>query len=303
MVNVYPDYYENFRCIAEKCKNNCCKGWEIDIDEKTLDKYSSLEGALGEKLRKSISRGECASFILCEDERCPFLNAGNLCEIILEKGEDFLCNICKDHPRFRNFFTDVTETGIGLACEEAARIILYGKTEFGFEADGDITQDEEYQPYYAFRKRLLNMICKGDSALEERISCVKNALEISEYDFSVKEIIGLLLSLEILSEEWKELLLGLKDNEGTAGIPFDDENVCLRLICYFIFRHFADCFFEGEIAEGFLFAVLCTRIINYIKHYCGLSYEEAARMFSSETEYSKENTNALIEAVRKSYEI
>ena len=36
---VMPDYSEGFRCIAGKCRHSCCIGWEIDIDEKTYEKY------------------------------------------------------------------------------------------------------------------------------------------------------------------------------------------------------------------------------------------------------------------------
>ena len=35
-----PDYYEEFKCIAQKCKHSCCVGWEIDIDDDTLAYYN-----------------------------------------------------------------------------------------------------------------------------------------------------------------------------------------------------------------------------------------------------------------------
>ena len=37
MLTVYPDYYSAFRCIAGACKHSCCIGWEIDIDEESLE--------------------------------------------------------------------------------------------------------------------------------------------------------------------------------------------------------------------------------------------------------------------------
>ena len=33
MLTVYPDYYKKFNCKKEKCRHNCCVGWEIDIDD------------------------------------------------------------------------------------------------------------------------------------------------------------------------------------------------------------------------------------------------------------------------------
>ena len=38
-----PSYYKKFKCIADKCEHSCCIGWEIDIDEETLEKYEKLE--------------------------------------------------------------------------------------------------------------------------------------------------------------------------------------------------------------------------------------------------------------------
>jgi len=120
-----PCFYKDFSCIADRCKHSCCVGWEIDVDAETLKKYESVSGELGEKLRRCIvKKGGSAHFSMCEHERCPFLNEKNLCEIILELGENFISQICTDHPRFYNEFSGRVETGLGLCCEEAARIIL-----------------------------------------------------------------------------------------------------------------------------------------------------------------------------------
>ena len=43
MKEVFPNYYKKFKCIKDKCKHNCCIGWEIDIDEDTMDLYNSLD--------------------------------------------------------------------------------------------------------------------------------------------------------------------------------------------------------------------------------------------------------------------
>ena len=49
---IAPSYYKNFKCIAGKCKNNCCKaGWEIDIDDDTANLYKSVNTTFGEKLK------------------------------------------------------------------------------------------------------------------------------------------------------------------------------------------------------------------------------------------------------------
>ena len=131
MKTLVPNYYKKFRCIADKCRHNCCVGWEIDIDDDTLGYYSDLSGDFGKKVRQNIDfDDECPHFILKEGDRCPFLEPDGLCEIIKRLGEDALCDICTDHPRFRNFFSEHTEMGLGLCCEEAARIILSSDEPF-----------------------------------------------------------------------------------------------------------------------------------------------------------------------------
>lgn len=117
MKYVMPTYYPEFECIAERCQHSCCVGWEIDIDDATQQKYRAVSGDMGERLRAGIAEDEQgAHFRLDEQERCPFLNQQGLCELILQLGKDSLCQICADHPRFRTFYSDRTESGLGLCC-------------------------------------------------------------------------------------------------------------------------------------------------------------------------------------------
>ncbi len=120
-----PDYYDRFRCIASRCTDNCCIGWEIGIDPAALADYQSQPGAFGDRLRAAIQPGDPPFFALTKSGRCPFLNKGNLCDIYRQLGESHLCAICDQHPRFHNWFGAEKESGLGLSCEEAARLILF----------------------------------------------------------------------------------------------------------------------------------------------------------------------------------
>ena len=35
MKNYQPDYYNNFKCIADKCSITCCQEWKIAVDDAT----------------------------------------------------------------------------------------------------------------------------------------------------------------------------------------------------------------------------------------------------------------------------
>lgn len=120
-----PDYYDRFRCSASRCTDNCCIGWEIGIDPSALADYQTQPGAFGDRLRVAIRPGTPPCFALTDGGRCPFLNGENLCDIYRQLGEAHLCAICDQHPRFHNWFGEEKESGLGLSCEEAARLILF----------------------------------------------------------------------------------------------------------------------------------------------------------------------------------
>lgn len=154
---IAPTYYSAFRCIADKCRHTCCVGWEVDIDAESLDRYRKFPDICGK-----IEASDTPHFCLDDNERCPFLNGDNLCQLILRYGQDFLCQICRDHPRFRNFWSDRIELGLGLVCEAAGRLILGRETPMELVVlsdDGEFSplpKDEEWLLQY--RQQLLDGI-------------------------------------------------------------------------------------------------------------------------------------------------
>lgn len=142
-----PDYYPAFQCIGSACKDNCCIGWEIDIDPVAWEDYRSQPGEFGARLRAEIDLDGEPHFRLKAEERCPFLNEQNLCDIITTLGKGHLCQICDRHPRFYNWLSDCTEVGLGLCCEEAARLILTHRAPVAFlEREALIKGEQEIQP-------------------------------------------------------------------------------------------------------------------------------------------------------------
>lgn len=147
MIKRVPHYYDEFTCIASECKDNCCiGGWEIDIDDETANYYLNLPGEFGDRLRKAIGRTDEYCFKL-KDGKCPFLDNHNLCEIYKELGEDKMGVVCTQFPRYTEYFGNIKEMGIGLACEEAERIILTDKKPFllvSIDIDEEEIEDEEF---------------------------------------------------------------------------------------------------------------------------------------------------------------
>ena len=106
---VYPDYYPEFKCIADACKHSCCIGWEIDIDPESANRFASIPAIV-----EHIESADPPFFRLSDSGKCPFLESSGLCRMILTYGEEMLCDICKDHPRFRNPCGNTIELGLGL---------------------------------------------------------------------------------------------------------------------------------------------------------------------------------------------
>ena len=297
-----PDYYNYFKCIADRCKHSCCIGWEIDIDDDTFEYYESIDSDFGKRLRANIVRqDDCNCFKLTENERCPFLNDNNLCDIILNLSEDALCQICSDHPRFRNFYSDRIEVGLGLCCEEAARLILTKQDRvYIVEIDDDGFADElnDFEKtFFDKRNRYFEYFQNRELPIKERISFNNH--------YCSKEILQKYLSLEILDTNWKEIILELIDHyDDIKNIKISsDFDICFeQLLVYFTYRHFT-LLLEGINEENILrFIKLSVNVIYalcqlHISKYKKLDIGDIckyARMYSSEIEYSQENLDALI---------
>ncbi len=283
-----PDYYKKFKCIADKCKNTCCRGWEIDVDEDSYARYMAEEGEMGARLRENIfTDEEGAHFRLMEGDRCPFLNDKNLCDLILHFGEDALCQICRDHPRYRNFFESRTEVGLGLSCESAAKLILEGETRPKMvplgDAEGEIPEDEA--EFFAFRESLLDMIF-AEKSIEDCMQEIARRFEISVPSPSF----AFYNSLNVLHEDWREKLLPLKS---PAPKGTETDIAARRLFAYFVYRHLADLYFEGREEGGIAFCIYAVKTIMHLSSDME-GFLDTARRFSEEIEYDLENTERIL---------
>ena len=281
MEQIFPNYYKKFKCIADKCRHSCCIGWEIDIDEDTMDYYNSLEGEFAEKIRANIE-GDIPHFVLKEGERCPFLNEKGLCDIICKLGEDAICDICYLHPRFSNFYDEFTETGLGLCCEEAVRIILTEKEKFYIE----IPKSAKEQPFFKERDEVFKLLQDRDATMLERLNRLAERYNM-KFNFSNDALYELYMSLERLDKDWEKELEKLKNaNTGTVFEREDLQVFFEQLACYFVFRHFE---------SGVGFTLLSCFVIGAICSRCE-SFEtmlDVVRMYSSEIEYCEENVEKL----------
>ena len=121
----YPGYYKTFCCSGSQCIDTCCAGWQISVDSETLRTYLAMPGKMGARLRDSLD-GKTGRFHM-QEGRCPFLNENNLCDLILERGNEALCRTCRRYPRHVEVYGPLRERSLSLSCPEAAKLILCGE--------------------------------------------------------------------------------------------------------------------------------------------------------------------------------
>lgn len=307
MQQIYPDYYSKFQCIAGACRHSCCIGWEIDIDEDSAARYQAQEGNFGVRLRNCINwDGTPPHFILGAEERCPFLNQDNLCDIILTLGEDALCGICAQHPRFHNELPGRVESGVGLCCEAAGTLIL-GQADsvrlLGAE-DAD-TEDEiiafrdeciaivQDRQYY-IPKRVQNLLTRCGSGLPER---------------SMPEWAAFLLGLERLEDAWTARLTELQESWSNVKLRefvlhmTERETEYEQFLVYLLYRHMAnapdleEAALRGCFAAWGYYLLYALGAVQFSRNgdFTFADQVELARLFSAELEYSEENLDLILD--------
>lgn len=314
---IMPNYYKKFVCKAERCRDNCCKtDWRIELDEDTYKKYQGVSGELGEKLRLAVGSDGDGYYIV---HPCPMLRSDGLCEAYLSLGNEGLGYICRMHPRFINSYSDREELGVGLACEEAARLIM---TEpMSLETDemigGEVSfKDDHAEAILKIRNKIIDFVMasddigKGISGILKYTQSIeaevlggqyKTAFEksILPYDGheeksceNIAEVIEKLFDMEILDNSWTEILRGAKEKIKEPNGDFDEE--LKRIFCYFIYRYFAEYSLDGQMLSAVKLAAVSFIILREL--FKGRSFDERinlAHMYSKEIEYSEENLENL----------
>lgn len=133
---IQPNYYDEFQCVADKCRDSCCKGWEVSIDKESFMKYRRTKGEFGLILNSNIKKGNekavYGKMVLKDGKKCYFLNNDNLCDIYINKGAKYLCNTCTLYPRVMYKYGDIIEKNLALSCPKVAEMLVTSTKAFDF---------------------------------------------------------------------------------------------------------------------------------------------------------------------------
>ena len=197
MISIYPTIYHEFQCKADRCENTCCQLWTIDIDEPTAERYHTMTGPLGKSLRQAITIDEEGSHFVFSKEQpmCPLLNEKGLCKVVLELGEEGLCDTCHMHPRFYKYIEDLELCGVGLSCEASVELLAQDGTnrDLVFTIEDD---DNEFGPNE--RLRLENVFQLLAFDLEPTLFQYTPSPNVEYYE----QLLNLYKTTEPIDEDW-----------------------------------------------------------------------------------------------------
>ncbi|MCD8344547.1 MAG: flagellin lysine-N-methylase [Oscillospiraceae bacterium] len=294
-----PSYFSSFHCLMGSCPDSCCKaGWEIPIDDNTIDKLRAIP-SLG--IDKNICPGSDDDTILRvnSDGVCPYLNSEGLCEMYIKSG--MMGDVCSKHPRFYEEYyvgddLAFTEAGISVSCPEAARIVLSATNSDYNQLAKPETEDDLLDFLLAARAKAFGLtpsqLIPYGELLQDEIDF--GTLELPEGEIPDSEPIDvsnlcrfILDKTEILTPEWREYL----ESCGQGSHKHESK----PLFDYLVFRFFLKAFNTEDILTE------CRLIVAlYELSTSGDNLMETVRLVSKELEHDNFNLDLLREYLSQS---
>ncbi len=180
--------YDKFKCIADKCEFTCCKGWEINIDNSTYNKWKNEN--LDYLLEKVEVKDKKEVYFINKEnhEDCPFLDKQGLCDIVKNHGEEYLSLTCHTFPRIENVFDDRRELSLSCSCKEVVEIISNLNKKINLSLENYIRINDDLSEL-RIREALIYIMQQENISLEYKlIICFEMLLSILENEsFNKKE--------------------------------------------------------------------------------------------------------------------
>lgn len=329
MKTVKADFEKNFKCIADKCPATCCKGWQICIDDVSLEKYLKYKGTLKDRVKRSVDFEE-GTIAQKEDGSCAFLNDNGLCDWITADGEEILCDTCRLYPRHVEEYEDLREWSLSLSCPEAARMFVERNTRLSFETEENDESDpleDEFEDFDIFlfeklldaRELIFRIINNENLSFDMKASNILLLAGILQkyYDedeiFEMEKAIGefkieenpdkalfsevcnslsVLDSLERLSDDWDELLLPALNSKNCEELKntFTSKDIDCSLIQDNLLSYFIYTYFLGAVYNGMIYGYAAFCVFGTV----ALNYIANARKETAGRELSKEELGEIV---------
>ena len=302
MISLYPTFYHTFQCKANQCHHTCCQKWTIDVDEETAKLYQTLPTPLGEDLRKFMTVDDEGYYFMFSDKQptCPLLREDGLCRVVLELGEDSLCDTCHMHPRFYKYIEDLELCGVGLSCEESVEKLLATEGDqllFTIEDDDDEFTAED-RPVL---ENIFDLLALG-------INPAICQFTLNHSIHYCQELVTIYKKTEPIDEEWTKQLAHLEAilSSTEASTTMDllkadtiDVSALNKVYQYILYRQI-DMLAEYSLESLVRYAFDATVFIALLTHQFG-NLPEQIRRWSEQIEYDEDNVAFLFNEYENNY--
>ena len=313
MLITKPAYYDDFRCIASRCPDSCCKEWDVQVDSEAAALYRSLSGDLGNRLREVLHTEDGETVMTIVNGRCPMWRSDGLCRIQAELGEEALCKTCREFPRLTHDYGDFLEQQLELSCPEAARILLTAPTlppvSEAVPGDGEAEYDQEAMAILKqTRETMLALLADDRRPVRETLALAllygcqaqgeldgdqmrsfdADAAQETIAQFakpgSIRDVLDFFFSLEILTPQWADRLR----NPGSGSMP----EMTRSLARYFVERYWLQAVSDYDLVCRVKFILISCLVISAL----GGDFISTAQLFSKEIENNYDNVEAILDA-------
>ena len=223
-----PEYYKDFACKADKCRHACCSMWRIPVSHEEYNKLITME--CSDELNRRIQSTFVIPESVSEDRYryisfnwlgyCP-LQEKKLCNLYLEKGEDYLPLVCRLFPRSLKCINDVNIACCSCSCERVVEM-LYECDELNLQ---EININEKPQVDYLISEQDVKQIKLFNELLKDRSTTLSQSLTeicriINEKEFDIdfnSDIDGVASGIKLLerlgqeNERLSDICSGMKE--------------------------------------------------------------------------------------------
>lgn len=141
-----PEYVRHFQCDGRVCDSQCCRGWNIQLDEGALERFRSAPEDLRQKIFSHVEENETTGVpeIRKVNDACPMLGEDLLCTLQKRQGEGFISDVCAEYPRLTTQFPDRLERALCVTCPVVRELALLEEAPMRFEEVEVSTRREAY---------------------------------------------------------------------------------------------------------------------------------------------------------------
>ncbi len=221
---------------------------------------------------------------------------------------DGKCQVCRDHPRFRSYFGDTVEMGLGFCCEQATRVILTFEDKIQPILTSDFNNDDKLdfiqKSVLQFKNKALAVIQDRQVDVNQRIEQILSLCNAKGRQKDFDKTLKTFLSLERLNKSWTKRLKSIRNKKFTYTIS-DDLSLCAeQFLVNSLYRHLSDAEDATWVRARAIACVLSWYIIynifeqEQIKDADNFNLlVDIVREYSAEVEYSQNNLDKLFSFV------